>query len=129
MIGDAERLVPQPGSDAAANALLKALEEPPVETVFVLTSAAVEALPPTIVSRVVRVRMARLADSIVAAFAQQELGIHAQAELRQRVGLVDGCPGRLLAETDRKSPLWTTGRLFREDHEAKVGVKTLPGKI
>lgn len=98
VIGDAERLVPQPGSEAAANALLKALEEPPGETVFVLTSAEPEALLPTIVSRVVRVRVARLADSIVAVFAQRELGVSGQAELRQLVGLSDGCPGRLLAE-------------------------------
>ena len=101
VIGDADRLVPQPGSEAAANALLKALEEPPVDTVFVLTSAAPEALLATIKSRVVRVRIARLADSIVAAFAQRELGISGQAELQQRVALVDGRPGRLLAERDR----------------------------
>jgi len=98
VIGDAERLVPQPGSEAAANALLKALEEPPGDTVFVLTSAEPEALLPTIVSRVVRVRMARLADSIVAVFAQGELGASTQAQVRQLVGLADGCPGRLLAE-------------------------------
>jgi DNA polymerase III subunit delta' len=98
VIGDAERLVPQPGSEAAANALLKALEEPPGDTVFVLTSAEPEALLPTIVSRVVRVRMARLADSIVAVFAQRELGESAQAQIRQLVRLADGCPGRLLAE-------------------------------
>ena len=98
VIGDAERLVPQPGSEAAANALLKALEEPPGETVFVLTSAEPEALLPTIMSRVVRVRVARLADSIVAVFAQRELGASAQAQVRQLVGLADGCPGRLLAE-------------------------------
>ncbi|HYL56361.1 MAG TPA: hypothetical protein VEU73_12385 [Gemmatimonadales bacterium] len=98
VIGDAERLVPQPGSEAAANALLKALEEPPGDTVFVLTSAEPEALLPTIVSRVVRVRLARLADSIVAVFAQRELGASAQAQVRQLVGLAHGCPGRLLAE-------------------------------
>jgi len=102
VIGDADRLVPQPGSDAAANALLKALEEPPVDTVFVLTSAAPEALLPTIMSRVVRVRVARLADSIVAAFAQREVGLSGQAEIRQRVALADGSPGRLLAERDRR---------------------------
>ncbi len=98
VIGDAERLVPQPGSEAAANALLKALEEPPGDTVFVLTSAEPEALLPTIVSRVVRVRVARLADSIVAVFAQRELGVSGQAELRQLVGWAGGCPGRLFAE-------------------------------
>src|SRR5206468_4132135 len=69
LIGDAERLVPQTGAEAAANALLKALEEPPADTVFVLTTAAPASLLPTILSRVVRVRVARLPDSLVAAFA------------------------------------------------------------
>src|SRR5690348_8885851 len=94
ILGDAERLVPQIGAEAAANALLKALEEPPADTVFVLTAAEPEALLPTILSRVVRVRVARLADSIVALFAQRELGASAQAQVRQLVGLADGCPGR-----------------------------------
>jgi len=71
LIGDAERLVPQTGAEAAANALLKALEEPPADTVFILTTAAPDSLLPTILSRVVRVRVARLADSVVAAFVQQ----------------------------------------------------------
>src|SRR6266496_513294 len=101
VIGDAERLVPQVGTDAAANALLKALEEPPADTVFVLTAAAPESLLPTILSRVVRVRVARLADSIVAAFAQQELGLTAQRDIAQRVAIADGCPGKLLASGDR----------------------------
>src|SRR3989475_2322036 len=97
VIGDAERLVPQTGAEAAANALLKALEEPPADTVFVLTSAAPDALLPTILSRVVRVRVARLGDSVVAAFAQQELGVTGQRDLGQRVALADGRIGKLLA--------------------------------
>src|SRR5439155_315495 len=100
VIGDAERLVPQTGADAAANALLKALEEPPADTVFVLTTTAPESLLPTILSRVVRVRVARLADSVVAAFAQQELGVTGQRELAQQVTLADGRIGRLLADGD-----------------------------
>ena len=98
VIGNAERLVPQTGAEAAANALLKALEEPPADTVFVLTTAAPESLLPTILSRVVRVRLARLADSVVAAFAQQELGVTGERALAQRVTLADGRIGRLLAE-------------------------------
>ena len=98
LIGDAERLVPQTGAEAAANALLKALEEPPADTVFVLTTAAPDSLLPTILSRVVRVRVARLADSVVAAFAQRELGESGQRELAQRVALADGRIGRLLAD-------------------------------
>jgi DNA polymerase-3 subunit delta' len=101
VIGDAERLVPQVGTDAAANALLKALEEPPADSVFVLTAAVPESLLPTILSRVVRVRVARLGDSIVAAFAQQELGLTGQRDIAQRVAMADGCPGRLLADGGR----------------------------
>src|SRR5437016_12314126 len=101
LIGDAERLVPQTGAEAAANALLKALEEPPADTVFVLTTAAPDGWLPTILSRVVRVRVARLADSIVAAFAQQELGVRGQRAVAQRVAAADGCIGRVLAEEGR----------------------------
>src|SRR5713101_3652949 len=103
LIGDAERLVPQTGAEAAANALLKALEEPPADTVFVLTTAAPDALLPTILSRVVRVRVARLPDSIVAAFAQQELGVTGQRDLGQRVALADGRIGKLLADGEGRA--------------------------
>src|SRR2546428_10235430 len=98
VIGDAERLVPQTGAEAAANALLKALEEPPADTSFILTTAAPDSLLPTILSRVVRVRVARLPDSVVTAFAQHELGESGQHELAQRVALADGRIGRLLAD-------------------------------
>src|SRR3989449_9496571 len=97
VIGDAERLVPQRGAEAAANPLLKALEEPPADTVFVLTTAEPEALLPTIRSRVVRVRVARLADSVVTAFAQRELDLAKEPSLSQRVTAAEGCIGRLLA--------------------------------
>jgi DNA polymerase III subunit delta' len=101
ILGEAERLVPQPGADVAANALLKALEEPPADTVFVLTAAEPDALPETVLSRVVRVRVARLADSIVAAFAQRHLGHAAQRDMAQLVGAADGCIGKLLASGTR----------------------------
>ena len=101
IIGDAERLVPQAGADAAANALLKALEEPPTDTVFVLTAAEPDALLPTILSRVVRVRVPHLADSIVALFAQHGLGVKGKRSLDQRVAVAEGCIGRLLAAGER----------------------------
>src|SRR5713226_1379132 len=103
VIGDAERLVPQTGAEAAANALLKALEEPPADTVLILTTAAPDVLLPTILSRVVRVRVARLGDSVVTAFAQQELGVTGQRELAQRVALADGRIGRLLADGEGRA--------------------------
>ena len=39
VIGDAERMVPQEGSEFAANAILKLLEEPPTDTHIILTSS------------------------------------------------------------------------------------------
>jgi len=97
IVGDAERLIPQRGMEDAANALLKALEEPPADTIIILTASDPEALLPTILSRVVRVRVARIIDSVVTEFAQQVLGITAKDELVERVRVAEGCIGRLLA--------------------------------
>src|SRR5881628_3819105 len=113
LIGDAERLVPQTGAEAAANALLKALEEPPADTSFILTTAAPDSLLPTILSRVVRVRVARLADSVVTAFAQHELGVTGQRELAQRVAVADGRIGRLLADGNGRARGVEAGERFR----------------
>jgi DNA polymerase-3 subunit delta' len=52
IIGDAERMVSQEGSDQAANAFLKLLEEPPADTTVILTSSEPGALLPTVRSRV-----------------------------------------------------------------------------
>lgn len=97
IVGDAERLIPQLGTEVAANALLKALEEPPADSVIILTAADPNALLPTVLSRVVLVRVARLADSVVTVFAQQTLGNIDKAELTQRVTTAEGCIGKLFA--------------------------------
>lgn len=97
IVGDAERLIPQIGTEVAANALLKALEEPPADSVIIITAAEANALLPTILSRVVLVRVARIADTDVTAFAQQTLGISRKDELAQRVNAAEGCIGKLFA--------------------------------
>jgi len=103
VVGDAERLIPQLGTEVAANALLKALEEPPADSVIILTAADPNALLPTVLSRVVLVRVARIADSVVTAFAQQTLGIQDKDELAQRVAKAEGCVGKLLATEGSRS--------------------------
>ena len=103
IVGDAERLIPQLGTEVAANALLKALEEPPADSVIIVTAADPNALLPTVLSRVVLVRVARIADSAVTAFAQQTLGIKSKDELAQRVMVADGCIGKLLATDPPRS--------------------------
>lgn len=96
LIGDAERLVPQQANTEAANALLKALEEPPADTVVILTAAEPDKLLPTVLSRVVRTRVLSLPDSVVTSFAQAEL-----PDLKNQARAVahsEGCIGRLLAQ-------------------------------
>lgn len=57
VVADAERMVSQEGSDQAANAFLKLLEEPLADTTIVLTSSVPAALLPTVRSRVAAVRV------------------------------------------------------------------------
>jgi DNA polymerase-3 subunit delta' len=95
IVGDAERLIPQRSSPEAANALLKALEEPPASAVFVLTAADPDALLSTILSRVVRVRVPRVPDSVVTSFVQKELQEVSSAD--RIVQTAEGSIGRVLA--------------------------------
>src|SRR5204863_3455348 len=110
IVGDAERLIPQLGTEVAANALLKALEEPPADSVIILTASDPNALLATILSRIVLVRVARIADSDVTVFAQQTLGLTNQAELSQRVTASEGAIGKLFAlAPTRSGPGFTSG--------------------
>jgi len=61
IIGDAEQMVSQEGSDEAANALLKLLEEPPAGVTIILCADDEDRLLPTVHSRVARVRLGTLA--------------------------------------------------------------------
>jgi DNA polymerase III subunit delta' len=95
VIGDAERLIPQRANPEAANALLKLLEEPPADTVIVLTAADPDALLPTMLSRVVRLHLSPLPTSVVTLFVQNEL-----PDVKDRqtaVTAAQGSIGRLLA--------------------------------
>ena len=98
IIGDAERLVPQESSQEAANALLKLLEEPPVGSLFLLTTVDPRRLLPTIRSRAVPVRLGRLSDDEVRGFLAKCLDPPlAREALDQRVALACGSIGQALA--------------------------------
>jgi DNA polymerase III subunit delta' len=103
VIGDAERMVSQEGSDQAANAFLKLLEEPPADTSVILTSSEPGALLPTIRSRVIAVRVAPLGDReikgflgdpVVGAYLRDQKEKSSLDELALAAG---GAPGRILA--------------------------------
>ena len=106
VFGDAERMVPQEGAEAAANAFLKLLEEPPADTTIVLTSSVPGALLPTIRSRVVAVRVPYLTDDAVRSFVRDSQVKTALAEAglppseAELVSLAAGAPGSLLGRTD-----------------------------
>ena len=101
IIGHAERLVPQESSPDAANALLKLLEEPPANTWFILTATDAGRLLPTIQSRVVPVRLARLTDAEVREFLGAELKpALAGAALDDRVRPAEGSIGAALSASD-----------------------------
>lgn len=68
LIAEAEQLSPQEGSEQAANAVLKLLEEPPDSTTLILTSSEPGRLLPTIRSRTVSLHLAPLAEADVARF-------------------------------------------------------------
>ncbi|MFL5482988.1 MAG: hypothetical protein ACJ8AK_12480 [Gemmatimonadaceae bacterium] len=102
IVGDAERMVPQEGSDMAANAFLKLLEEPPADTTIIITSSEPGALLPTIRSRVAAVRVPLVTEKAVRAFVddpqvKRSLDKMGKASSGERVRFAAGAPGRLLA--------------------------------
>jgi DNA polymerase III subunit delta' len=118
IIGDADQMVSQEGSDEAANALLKLLEEPPSNTTLLLTSSEPGALLPTIRSRVVNVRVAPLPDRDVEAFLADPLVADVVRKARPRASTTDlvrlagGAPGALVAGDERDGAIETAERLL-----------------
>ena len=79
----------------AANALLKALEEPQAQSTFILTSSRPAALPATIRSRCQAVRFARVAQDVICQWLLENAGASsADAELAS--ALADGSIGTAL---------------------------------
>jgi DNA polymerase-3 subunit delta' len=97
IIEDAHRL-----NEAAANALLKMLEEPPEANVFILLAPESQLLLPTIVSRCSQIRFQPLDDEIVAQWLVREGGLsqdRAAAVARLAAGSTD--KARWFSEEDR----------------------------
>lgn len=98
ILGTAERLVVQEASQEAANALLKALEEPPQDTFLILTTREARTLLPTIRSRLIPVRVAGVGSDAVRRFLRTELDPPPRGPaLEERVVLAQGSIGRALA--------------------------------
>jgi DNA polymerase-3 subunit delta' len=107
IIDGAERL-----SKEAANALLKTLEEPPPQVVFLLLTAAEGALLPTVTSRCQRLELRPLPEAEVSRFLEAT-GLEPE-EARLRARLSGGCPGR-----------GVDGEFFRRREEALAQAEEL----
>lgn len=107
VIGDAERLVSQVSSPEAANILLKLLEEPPADTTILLTSSEPGALLPTIRSRVVNVRVARLPAETVRGFlaVPEVQAVIPNTPVDELVKLANGAPGTVIGADERAAAL------------------------
>jgi DNA polymerase-3 subunit delta' len=70
ILTEAERLTP-----ATANALLKSLEEPPADVMFVLVASTADAVLPTVVSRCQVLNVPGVGDEAAAADLARELGL------------------------------------------------------
>jgi DNA polymerase III subunit delta' len=82
---------------AAANALLKNLEEPPPHSLFLLVSHAPERLLPTIRSRCRQLRLSALDDDAMTSALRAALPDADEAELAELRAAGQGSPGRALA--------------------------------
>lgn len=88
IIDEADRL-----TDAAANALLKLLEEPPGTAVFILIAAAMHAVPATVRSRLRTLSFGSIAPGALAAALVAEFSITPQQAI-WAVEVARGRPGR-----------------------------------
>jgi DNA polymerase-3 subunit delta' len=124
VIGDADRMVAQEGSDQAANAFLKLLEEPLADTTVVLTTSEPAALLPTIRSRVIGLRARALGDSEVLAFLKDRLASAAllpyslPKNVEERVRLAGGAPGALLSSSTAADALALANTILAAPHAA-----------
>lgn len=91
LLPDADRMDP-----AAANSILKSLEEPPPHAVLALTTSREAALLPTIRSRCVPLWLAPLPRREVAAFLTRAGVGKDETERSLRAAVSQGCPGRAL---------------------------------
>jgi DNA polymerase-3 subunit delta' len=80
----------------AANALLKSLEEPPPDSLFLLVSHAPGRLLPTIRSRCRLLRFSRLEDDVMASILRNALPEAEEAEIAALVRVGEGSPGKAL---------------------------------
>jgi len=95
--------------EEAQNAFLKLLEEPPADTILILTTSRPDALSPTILSRCQKIRFGRLPLSEIENSLVEKLGAE-----RQRARLVASLSGGSLGRAESML------EVFAEEHRSRV---------
>jgi DNA polymerase-3 subunit delta' len=116
-------------NEAAQNALLKSLEEPPPGTMFVLTSAAPDALLRTVRSRMMRLAFGRLTTDDLVRLLARDHG-YATDEARRAATLADGSAGAALAlgSTDLTASRVRAARLLGAAAQPDLGTRLAVAK-
>ncbi len=127
-------------SNAAFNALLKTLEEPPKYMVFILATTEPQKLPATILSRCQRFDFGRISKDDIAGrlkkaldeteFEESALQIivsSAEGSMRDAWSLLDMClqPGKALTEEHVRAALGTVSREFLYDFFDAIAEKNM----
>ena len=116
--------LPERLREEAANKLLKLIEEPFADTLFVMTSDNAKAILPTTYSRTQRIAVKRYDDTEVASFLQRELPIE-PTEAERISQLADGSLSKALklagADKDSRKFLELFKQLMRSAWQRKVG--------
>ncbi|MEO5588973.1 MAG: hypothetical protein ABIS03_05250 [Gemmatimonadaceae bacterium] len=125
IVGDAEQMGFQEGSEYAANAFLKLLEEPPANTWVIITSSEPGALLPTIRSRTSAVRVNRLDEPSMRKFASDKVVREAlktagsTQSVNESIARADGAPGNLFGD-DARARAMSAARKLIEAASSKV---------
>ncbi len=116
VIGDSERMGLQDGSEFAANAFLKLLEEPAANTTVIITSSEPGALLPTIRSRTVAVRVGHLPETAVREFLADPAVVSAlkltPKAIAEKVQIAGGAPGALFGDEARAKAMAAARKLL-----------------
>ena len=103
---------PEKMNQEAANKLLKILEEPFADTIFILVSNAPSLILPTIFSRTARINMHRPSDSEISVFLQEKGFSEADAEYA--ADLSEGNVARALGNGGGREEEQEFGEIFRD---------------
>lgn len=117
--------LPERMNEPCANKLLKLLEEPHDDTLFILVSNEPAKILPTIYSRLRRIEVKRLPDDVVAGYLTERYGVDgnaAQGIARLAEGSILEALKRLSASDESRQFLDMFMSLMRLAYQKKVGV-------